>query len=95
MAIPIAKAIEAKHEENYAVKIVIDALSDKDVEKMRKYLKELKVKYDTIRGMKDEQTVFLRLADSMAGFTRDYIEEQVYTQRLFAILRKKEIISEV
>ena len=45
--------------------------------------------------MKDEQTVFLRLADSIAGFTRDYIEEQAYAQRLFALLRKKEIISEV
>lgn len=67
VAVSIAKAIEAKCENNYAVKVIVDALNDKDIEKMRKYLKQLKVKYDLIRGMKDEQTVFLRLADSIAG----------------------------
>jgi len=94
-AVSIAKAIESKEEENYALKIIIDALNDRDVEKIRKNLKQLKVKYDIIRGMKDEQTVFLRLADSMAGFARDYIENQPYAQRLFMLLKERKIISEV
>jgi len=91
IAVTIAEAIKARNDTNYAVKVIVDGLNDKDVEKLRKYLKQLKVKYDTIRGMKDEQTAFLRLADSMAGFARDYIEDQSYTQRLFTLLREKSI----
>jgi hypothetical protein len=33
--------------------------------------------------MKDEQSVFLRLADSMAGFIRDSIEEKPYAKKVF------------
>jgi hypothetical protein len=61
---------------------------------VRKDLKQLKVKYDTIRGMKDEQIVFLRLADCFAGFIRDYIEERTYTKELFEHLKRKGIIKE-
>jgi hypothetical protein len=57
-------------------------------------LKSLKIKYDTIRGMKDEQSAFLRLADCMAGFMRDYIEKKPYADDLFKVLRGKKIVIE-
>lgn len=93
-SLSVAKAILAKEENNYSVTVIIDGLTKKDTEKVRIDLKQLKVKYDNIRGMKDEQSVFLRLADCFAGFIRDYIEKQLYAQELFKKLKEKEIVIE-
>ncbi len=94
-AVSIARAIEKRGDGDYSVKVIVDALNDQEISKLRKYLKQLKVKYDTVRGMKDEQTAFLRLADALAGFIRDCIEDQPYTGRLFVLLKEKGIVSEV
>ena len=94
-AVSIARAIEKSEKGDYSVKVVVDALNDKDIDKLRRYLKQLKVKYDSVRGMKDEQSAFLRLADALAGFVRDSIEDQPYTGRLFTLLKEKGIVSEV
>lgn len=94
-ALTIAKAVLAKGEEDYDVTIIVDGLTKADTEKIRKELKKLRVKYDTIRGMRDEQSVFLRLADCIAGFMRDYIEKQLYTEDLFTLLTDKKILIEI
>lgn len=93
-SLSIAKAVLAKGENNYSVTVIIDGLTKADTEKVRRELKKLKVKYDNIRGMKDEQSVFLRLADCIAGFLRDYVEKQPYTKEIFALLKEKKIIVE-
>lgn len=93
-SLSVAKAIFAKQEKKYSVTVIIDGLTKKDTEKVRIDLKRLRVTYDNIRGMKDEQSVFLRLADCFAGFIRDYIEKQPYAQDLFKKLIEKEIIIE-
>jgi len=54
----------------------------------------LKITYNNIRGMKDEQSTFLRLADCIAGLLRDYIEKQEYAVELFKLLQNKKIIIE-
>lgn len=90
----LAKAILSRDMDDYSVTIIIDGLTKKDTEKVRKDLKSLKIKYDTIRGMKDEQSTFLRLADCMAGFMRDYIEKKPYADELFKVLRGKKIVIE-
>ncbi len=93
-SLSVAKAVFAKEENNYSVTVIIDGLTKKDTEKVRTDLRKLKVKYDNIRGMKDEQSVFLRLADCFAGFIRDYIEKQPYAQELFKKLKEKDIVIE-
>jgi len=93
-SLSVAKAVFAKEEGNYSVTVIIDGLTKKDTEKVRTDLRKLKVKYDNIRGMKDEQSVFLRLADCFAGFIRDYIEKQPYAQELFNKLKEKDIVIE-
>ena len=93
-SLSVAKAVLAKKESGYSVTVIIDGLTKKDTEKVRRDLKQLQVKYDNIRGMKDEQSVFLRLADCFAGFTRDYIENQAYAKGLFLRLKRREIIFE-
>ena len=93
-SLSVAKAVFAKNENNYTVTVIIDGLTKKDTEKVRRDLKQLKVKYDNIRGMKDEQSAFLRLADCFAGFIRDYIEKQPYAKDLFKQLKEQEIVFE-
>ncbi|HEX9059759.1 MAG TPA: DUF3800 domain-containing protein [Clostridia bacterium] len=94
-SLSLTKAIFAKEENEYSATVIIDGLTKKDREKVRKELKLLRVKYDTIKGLKDEQSVFLRLADTFAGFIRDYIEEQPYANELFKKLQAKGIVTEV
>lgn len=95
-ALSVAKAIFAKQKtDSYSASVIIDGLTKKDTEKIRSELKKLKIKYDNIRGMKDEQSAFLRLADSIAGLLRDAIENQSYATNLIRLLKKREFIIEV
>ncbi len=95
LALTIARSVWVSAEANYAVSILIDGLQDTQSETVRYQLKNLKVRYTKIRGMKDEQDALLRLADSVAGFVRDYTEGQGYTQQVFAELIRKKIICEI
>lgn len=91
----IAKAIFAKKENDYQVKITIDGINKREIGKVRTELKKLRIKYKKIRGLKDEQSVFLRLADAMAGFIRDFSEKQDYTKTIMRKFKKAGIIVEI
>jgi len=65
------------------------------MEEVRKELKKLKIHYRKIRGMKDEQSVFLRLADGIAGFLRDCFEKQPYIKMLLKKFKEGKILVEV
>lgn len=92
VALSIAKAILAKCK-NCATYIIIDGLNDRDREIIRRELKRLKIKYKKIRGLKDEQNIFLRLAHLFANFIRDYKEKQKYAVKLMTGF--EQIVSEV
>ena len=62
---------------------------------VRKELKKLKINYRKIRGMKDEQDPILRLADSIAGFLRDSLENQSYAKSILDKFRRAKVITEV
>lgn len=93
-SLTVAKAILSKNRENYTVTVIIDGLNDKEREIVRKELKKLKIKYNKIRGMKDEQNVFLRLSDAMAGFLREVFEKEEYALTLVKSFKKEEIVVE-
>jgi hypothetical protein len=38
---------------------------------------------DKVRGLRDESDAFIRLADAMAGFVRDWIEGEADLERLY------------
>lgn len=94
-ALTIAKAILNKQTDgqDYIVTVVIDGLNDKEREAVSHELKKLKIHYRKIRGMKDEQNIFLRLAHFFAGFLRDYKEKQKYATT--AIKTFKRVVNEV
>ena len=94
-ALTIAKAVLNKQTGNqdYIVTVVIDGLNDKEREAVSHELKKLKIHYRKIRGMKDEQNIFLRLAHFFASILRDYKEKQRYA--IAASKMFKGIINEV
>lgn len=95
LALTIAKSINARKDNNYSATIVIDGLKGVETEYVRRQLKNLRIHYSKIRGMKDEQDALLRLADSMAGFVRDYMESQEYAREMFVKFGKQKIIREI
>ena len=91
----IAKALLAKENtDNYTVTVIIDGLNDKERDIVRDELKKLRIKYRKIRGMKDEQSVFLRLADAMAGFLREVTEGKEHTKKFVKSFQKAGLIKE-
>lgn len=91
----IVRTINHLKIKNYSVNIIVDGLNNKDREILRNYLKKSKILYHKIRGMDDEQSVFLRLVDSFAGFLRDYFEKDKYTESIMKKLNKRQIITRV
>ena len=95
LALTIVKSINFQKTINYSATIIIDGLKGLETEYIRRQLKNLNIHYSKIRGMKDEQDALLRLADSMAGFVRDYKEGQKYAQVMFLKFAKTKIIKEI
>lgn len=93
-SLTIAKAVLAKGSTNYTVTIIIDGLNNKERDVVRKELKKLKIKYRKIRGMKDEQNIFLRLSDAMAGFLRDSYEGEEYAKQFIKKFEKAIMVIE-
>jgi hypothetical protein len=98
-AMAISKAVIYKtknYHGKYKVNIAIDGLRKKDKEIIRKELKSLDIKYNKIKlGLKDEQDILLRLADALAGFIRDYLENEKYAVDLIDKHNFKKIFIEV
>ncbi|MBI4130664.1 hypothetical protein HY468_05075 [Candidatus Roizmanbacteria bacterium] len=44
--------------------------------------------------MKDEQNIFLRLSDAMAGFLREVYERKEYTKQFIKRFEKASIVTE-
>ncbi len=93
VSLSIAKAVLAHGDNETITTVTIDGLNDKDRDIVSHELKKLKIRYRKIRGLKDEQSVFLRLAHIFANFLRDYKEKQKYAVEVMANFRQ--IVSEV
>lgn len=93
VSLTIAKALLQKTPENRAVKIIIDGLNDKEKDIVRSELKKLKIRYENIRGMRDESSVFLRLSDAIAGFLREVWEKIPYTKDYLRTMEKQGVVS--
>lgn len=90
----VAKAVLAKGGSDYSVTVIIDGLKDKERDIVRTELKKLKIRYNKIRGMKDEQSIFLRLSDAFAGFLREVYEKEEYALSIMSKFKKEKIVIE-
>lgn len=93
-SLTIAKAVLARESKNYTVTVIIDGLNDTERDVIREELKKLKIKYRKIRGMKDEQSIFLRLSDAMAGFLREVYEGEEYSKQFMKRFEKTSMFTE-
>lgn len=95
LSLTIAKSILSKKLVGYSARIVIDGLKVAEANLVRKELRSLRINFTKVRGMKDEQDEILRLADSIAGFTRDFLEGKDYARVLFKKFVKFGIITQI
>ena len=95
ISLTVAKSIIFQKVKDYEATITIDGLNAAETDKVRRELKRLGVHYRKIRGMKDEQEILLRLADSMAGVLRDCVEGREYAKKLLSIFLKEKIVIEL
>lgn len=97
--IVIAKAINRYIEQaeikKYKATILIDGLEKNQAGKVSKSLRELGVKIRKVRGLRDESSAIIRLADSLAGFIREADEDNNKFKILKKTLEKEKIISEL
>ena len=97
--IVIAKAINRYIEQaeikKYKATILIDGLEKNQAGKVSKSLRELGVKIRKVRGLRDESSAIIRLADSLAGFIREADEDNNKFRMLKKTLEKEKIISEL
>jgi hypothetical protein len=83
-ALTIAKAVNAFTQgRDYRATIYIDGLPKNQISKVARFLSNRGIKRRKIRGLRDESSAYIRLADALAGFFRDYEETKPYTKRLF------------
>lgn len=78
----IVKGIIKKAEDNYKATIFIDGLGKHQRRAVGARLRRKGIRVEKVRGLRDESDEFIRLADAIAGFVRDYIEEQDYALAL-------------
>lgn len=72
--------------QQYKVTILIDGfLSKKEERIISRVLHKSEIRFRKIRGLKMNDC-FMRLADALAGFLRDHIEEQDYTEEIYGRL---------
>jgi len=90
-----ARAILIKAgEAGYKATVVVDGLREPEAVKFAASLRHLRINVRKVRGMRDESDPLIRLADSIAGFVRDYLEGQEYTKE-FEWVFKKNILHKI
>ena len=73
----------------------VDGLSRSELRRFAKGLRALHIKVRKVRGVRDESDPLIRLADAVAGFIRDALEQKAYAQRLYQEALKRGVIQEV
>lgn len=94
----VAKAIHAKMdkiEQPYAANIFVDGMKRSEEHRFAAGLRKLGIKVRKARGLRDQSDEFIRLADSVAGFTRDALEHDDIMEPPFKTAVKAGIITEI
>jgi hypothetical protein len=98
IALGVGEAIICKTVNNpkYRVQVIIDGLKEKERDVVKKEFRNLHIRFTKIKiDLREEQDVYLRLVDCLAGFLRDYTEQQTYAKKLYREYKFKEIITEL
>jgi hypothetical protein len=77
---------------DYQATIYIDGLRKTEVKQVVKFLSQEGIKRRKVRGLRDESSAYIRLADALAGFFRDYEEGKSYAKELFQQFSTKNFV---
>lgn len=88
----IVEAIKKYVTKPYKVSVMIDGLNKKTRQRIIRHLKQEGVMYKKVRGMKDEGSAWIRLADAIAGFSRHVDEKKPYTQSLYPEMKRNRFL---
>lgn len=89
-----ALAINERVAGDYKATIVIDGLDSSLYPRYAAGLRGLRIKTRKVRGIRDEADEFIRLADSVAGFVRDYLDGIEWTKDFYEKAIAEEFIKE-
>jgi Protein of unknown function (DUF3800) len=84
----VAAVVKHKQRGDYQATVIVDGLRDVEIPRFAKQLRAKNVKLHKIRGSRDESDALIRLADGVAGFVRDSLENLPYTKELKPLLQK-------
>lgn len=90
-----AKAILKKAKDSYKTTILVDGLRKTERYYFASGLRKLKIKVRKVRGVRDENDPFIRLADAIAGFIRDSLEENLKMRVLSKEALDRKIIENI
>ncbi len=85
----IAQVIHQYVKNPCKVTVVIDGLDKKSKQQISRRLKQEGILYKKVRGIRDEGSAWIRLADAVAGFSRHAYENKPYTQTLYSEMQQK------
>ena len=91
----IASAIDLSKHQNTKAVILIDGLQKSQVKSVSTRLRRVGLSIEKVRGVKkDENNIFIRLADSFAGFIRENVQNYQHKE-LLKKLTEKRIITNI
>lgn len=90
-----AKAILKKAKEPYSATILVDGLRKNERYNFAAGLRRLKVKVHKVRGIRDQSDAFIRLADAVTGFVRDYLEGDEAMKKLYEEAIKRSMVEPI
>ena len=80
---------EATDTGTYGLTVVVDGLDKRERQQLAKRLRRAGVAYKKVRGIKDEGSAWIRLADAIAGFSWDVYRDKPYTQNLYFDMQQR------
>lgn len=90
-----AKSLLQKAQPPYETTVFVHGLRRAERHRFAAGLRKLKVKVRKVRGVKGSSDEFIRLADAIAGFVRDGLEEDQIMKFLYERAKQNKIIQEI
>ncbi len=75
--------------DKYRLTVIVDGLNKKERQQIAKRLRKEGVAYKKVHGVRDESSAWIRLADALAGFSRDAYEDKPYAPNLYSDLQQR------
>ena len=92
----VVSSLIALGSDDYRVTVLIDALPPSQAHLVSRSLRNAKIRFVKVRGIKHEESnALIRLADALCGFVRAVFENQSEMEQLFERARRTNVVRDV